>query len=365
VENFDQQSFRFFKDDNFIKWISHPDNETTAYWEKWLKENPQQSNLLFQARQMAFDLVQAGKPIDVEGLSWNIWQGIQSRTEGIQNIFPIRPVKKNMGWYRVAAVAGGLLITAVAIYYISKGRKQDIIFDNGSIVSSILVKDHLKRVNSTSQNQVVYLVDGSKVTLQPGSSIRHSAFLKKDKREIDLEGNAFFEVAKDPQRPFYVYTNSIILRVLGTSFNVTTDKDNGNITVVVRTGKVSVYKNSALQKAEFILTPNQKIVYSAQNQQITKSELDSVQSRSNQKPSAHALNFNFEEMPVTWIFKELENAYGIPIHYDETVFSRCLVTTSMSDEDFEEKLQIICEAVGANYRIDNNQIFIEGKPCRQ
>ncbi|MES1250383.1 MAG: DUF4974 domain-containing protein, partial [Chitinophaga rupis] len=80
-------------------------------------------------------------------------------------------------------------------------------------------------------------------------------------------------------------------------------------------------------------------------------------------PVAPAIPFNFEEAPVVEIFKTLEKAYGIPLHYDEKTFSACVVTTYLTNEPFEEKLKIICAAIGAAYRIDETSVVIEGKPC--
>ena len=191
----------------------------------------------------------------------------------------------------------------------------------------------------------------------------HTAFLEKDKREIYLDGDAFFEVAKDPNRPFYVYAHDIVLRVLGTSFNVTTNKNNGNITVLVKTGKVSVYKNSNRNKAEYILTPNEGVRYLAEDQRIIKSASAAELSMPD-VTSPHPYNFNFEETPVTRIFTELEDAYGIHIQYDEKLFSKCIITTSLNDATFEEKLKIICEAINAGYKVENNEVFINGSGCK-
>jgi transmembrane sensor len=95
-----------------------------------------------------------------------------------------------------------------------------------------------------------------------------------------------------------------------------------------------------------------------------KSEGDYDFMKSNSKPEASLINFNFEEMPVAKIFSTLEEAYGIKIHYDEKIFSKCIINTSLNDETFDEKLKIICEAVSAHYRIENNEVYVEGIACK-
>lgn len=363
MENFDEPIFSFFENDEFIKWATNPDAASNTYWSAWIQKNPHRADDLSKAKQIAKDLAKAQKPLNAEKLSKDIWKNIHATIEVPKNVIPIAPYRSKRKNYFIAASVAGLLMAASSLYFLLNTNK-----NGGTLASqpiaSVVVNNDLQHINSSAQSRVVYLVDGSKVTLQPGSSIKHAVFLQKDKREIYLDGDAFFEVAKDPNRPFYVYAHDIVLRVLGTSFNVKTNKSTGNITVVVRTGKVSVYKKSNITQAQFILTPNEGIRYSAQTQSILKSEGDDDFLTSNSKPEAAGVSFNFEEMPVAKIFNTLEEAYGIKINYDEKIFSKCIINTSLNDETFDEKLKIICEAVNANYRIENNEVFVEGKACK-
>ena len=364
MENFDDPVFSFLDNDEFIQWVSNPNEASNAFWDRWLMEHPEQETDFLKAKQIALDLAAAQKPINRDVLASNIWENVQAQILAPKNTIPISKVyPRRKVYWAAASLVGLVLIGSVLYYFLMKGSRE---MDNRSDqkVAAVLIKDSLQQTNITEQNKIVYLVDGSKITLQPGASIKHIAFLQKDKREIYLDGDAFFEVAKDPNRPFYVYTNDIVLRVLGTSFNVRRDKTSGNMTVLVRTGKVSVYKRNNIAKPEFILTPNEGIRYTAQTQSIEKSNPDRDFLKSNSKPAAIPVNFNFEETPVANIFSILQDAYGIKIHFDEQVFSKCSINTSMGDEPFDEKLQIICEAVGANYQIDHNEVFVTGTPCK-
>ncbi|MEO6962768.1 MAG: FecR domain-containing protein [Puia sp.] len=361
VENFQKVILPFFENDLFIKWVNDPDIECMAYWEKWMKEHPDQVDTLLQAKDLALDLREVEKPINPEALSEDIWAKIHSRIDPPQTVISLFQSKPKRASYRIAACIAGLLMLTSAAYFLANTHTRKT---PAQKVTGILENNTLKRINRTAQNQVVYLVDGTKVILQPESSIKYTVFLQKDKREVFLEGNAFFEVARDPNRPFYVYANDIVLKVLGTSFNVITDKNSGNITVVVKTGKVSVSKNSSRNKTEVILSPNEGILYSVQSRRIVKSGPDSKPLPTNDKPEAQAINFNFDEMPVAGIFATLEEVYGIKINYDEKAFSKCIVTTSLTDESYEEKLKILCAAVNAGYKIGNNEVYIEGTGCK-
>jgi hypothetical protein len=262
-------------------------------------------------------------------------------------------------WLVAASITG--LVAAAGIFWLDHSGR-DYAPAPAPKVANLLVREDLDRVNQTDRSQTVYLVDGSKVILQPGAGIRHAAFLQKDKREVYLEGNAFFDVAKDAHRPFYVYSGDLVVRVLGTSFKVVTDKENGDITVLVTTGKVAITKKTSPLPQPLILTTNQIAFYKGLSRDLVQLKAEKKDLAPDLIPTAPAISFNFEETPVIEIFQTLENAYGIPFHYDKTVFAHDVVTTTLGDEPLEQKVRIICEAIGASYQLKEDGIYLEAKP---
>lgn len=380
MKDLDSLVWKFLQDDRFIKWVYAPDEETIAYWKKWMEENPDASTPLFKAREIARDLAYTERPDDVQELADNIWAGIQTslgkttgRTPALQpagetaregqelvRSLPARR-RKLIGYWAAACLLAFAGIGTAYHYY----RSPVALMPAGNEVISHLVQHDLQRTNLSALSQQVYLVDGSKITLQPGAGIRHAVFLQKDKREVYLEGNAFFEIAKDADRPFYVYTKDLVVRVLGTSFKVITNKDNGDVAVLVQTGKVSVFKKTSPTRQQLILEPNQQALYKAQTRDLVQSVVDKKDLAMDQNGGlTPGISFNFEEAPVVEIFKKLETAYGVPIRYDQKTFSACVLTTSLADETFEEKVKIICAAIGATYQIGPDGVLVEGKPCK-
>jgi len=377
--NFEEQVWWLLQNDHFIQWVREPDAESSTYWENWKRQSPGRAGALHKARQILIDMTMNAIPPDARSLSEVIWDRVNSdidiepaaTTHTV--VTPLEnssrtPALKRLHWrrYGIAVALAGALLLGAGIYYYSRPGHMNGPASPGPAeqkIARVLVNDNLKRTNQTQSNQVLYLVDGSKVVLQPGSSINHAIFLQKDKREIFLEGNAFFEVAEDPARPFYVYTKDIVMRVLGTGFNVTVDSNNGNISVIVRTGKVSVYRKSSKQQAQLVLTQNQRALYDARTRHLMQSRLGSLEALIDKTPANLAFNFDFEEIPVEKIFQSLENAYGITIHFDKQSLAGCRITTSLGEESFEVKLKIICEAIGASYRITDNSVFIVGGSC--
>lgn len=368
MKNLDQQVWDLLRDDQFVRWVQAPDEDSTAYWKNWMEQYPERPVLLQQARELALDLAGTEKPTEALQMAEAIWTGVREKLieapATVEEAIPLyarRHVRKF--WYWAAASLLGLAVGIAAIRY-ALPQKRSTTMPAIQQVATLLMKEDLQRTNETNHDQEVWLVDGSRVILQPGARIRHAAFLQKDKREVYLEGNAFFEVAPDAARPFNVYTKDLVVRVLGTSFHVTTNKENGDVTVLVRSGKVAVSKKTNPSQDQLILETNQEGLYKIETHNLVQTSFDNT-TLPKHLPVPAATPLSFEEAPVVDIFETLEKAYGIPMHYDKKTFSSCIVTTSLADETFEEKLKIICEAIGATYKIVDNGVLIDGRPCKE
>jgi transmembrane sensor len=220
--------------------------------------------------------------------------------------------------------------------------------------------------NTTQQGQLFQLPDASRVTLQPGSSLRYTTALAGPRREVYLEGEAFFQVHKNPQRPFLVFTNQVVTTVLGTSFDVKAYPGQAQARVAVREGKVAVQPRETAQldvtpthpaKLGVLLLPNQQVVYSVASRRLKKELVD--------KPVVLVPQaFEFEERPVAEVFAALEKAYGVPIHYDQQKLAGCTVSITFYDEPLFEKLGLLCRSLGAYYTLADTQITIHSTGCQ-
>jgi transmembrane sensor len=112
-----------------------------------------------------------------------------------------------------------------------------------------------------SKSELV-LADGSKVWLNAGSSIKYGANFNKKDREVILDGEAYFDIAKNKLKPFLVHTSKITLRVLGTAFNVKSYRDENTVETTLIRGAVNVEKNEKDgSTSNYSLKPNQKAIF--------------------------------------------------------------------------------------------------------
>jgi ferric-dicitrate binding protein FerR (iron transport regulator) len=358
MKHFGEDTWEFIRDDRFIQWVLFPDAVNTAWWEQWIAAHPERAAALEKARSMVLALGKTSQPAVDEALLEEVYAALDQHIleeRPSRDAVPM-PVKSPLryGWWAAAAAAVVAGIVTVSIS-LKKNSKAPV-----AKLSSHMENEQLTRINATETNLVAYLTDGSTVVLKAGASIQHDAFLAHPKREVFLKGDAFFNIAKDAGRPFFVYTPEIGIRVLGTSFNVS--EKNGDLTVSVKSGKIAVYNLADKQQRSYVVTPNHKIRFNTRTAAFVADSINVAEARSIQ-PAAELQPFAFENTPVTDIFEALETAYSIRINASREVFGKCLLTTTITNESFENKLKIICAAINASYKISGGQVFITGKPC--
>ena len=235
-----------------------------------------------------------------------------------------------------------------------------------TVATTIEQEGWMRWDNTTRLVQRFQLPDSSQVELHPGSSLRYARSFAGPKREVYLQGEAFFKVRKNPARPFLVFTDHVVTTVLGTSFRVKAYPHEAEATVAVREGKVDVqpFKDAQLDAtpthpatAGVLLLPNQRAVYRLATHRLHKTLVD--------KPvMLVAQPLEFEARPVKEVFSALEKAYGIHLVYDQAKLAHCTVSIAFYDEPLSEKLDLLCKSLGASYSVNTDQIIIRSQGCQ-
>jgi transmembrane sensor len=284
---------------------------------------------------------------------------ISSKTQGA--LYPLRT------WMKYIAVAA-LLAALIAGFriWIFPSQVPD------SLINHQVQRGLLEVANHSNGIKLVKLEDGSSVELQPGSIIAFPAHFLKNKREVYLAGEAFFEVTKNAGRPFFVYNNKLVAEVLGTSFNIKIIKD--EIEVAVKTGRVAVFENGqqinldAKQKIEngVIITPNQKVTYYEENRHFITSIVDKPAPVADNDSSAIQVGkkFVFDDEPISEVLKTIEKSYEIEIILENENLGKCPFTGDISKQSLFNKLELVCQVFQASYEIKGTMILIKGgKGC--
>ncbi len=364
-KNFQQYSITdFVGDDDFLKHQLHPTAESSQFWADWQLQNSSQK-LVFLEAQRLFEAVRLGLSEYARTyLSLEAEAQLLARIQltNQSNDLLEKPIVSiwNNKW-KISAIAASVLLMLGIFFWKSKTNyispyHQQI---------ALLKKSVVEKNNATSKPQLIHLSDGSAVSLSAKSRLSYSENFGVENRIIYLEGEATFDVAKNPSKPFYVYANELITKVLGTKFTVTAYEKGKDVVVSVQHGQVSVYQNEKSEKNSLkgvLLLPNQQVVFARQSEQFNKTII--------REPQIVALNnkeiisFDFDETPVSEVFERLKKAYNIDIIYDNEVLKECQLTASITDESLFQKLDIITKSIGANYEMVEGQIVITSKGCK-
>lgn len=217
---------------------------------------------------------------------------------------------------------------------------------------SIKSLKYLQQVSKAGEIKVFHLNDGTKVTLGPKSTLQYPSLFESQHREVKLVGEAYFEVSKNPHKPFTVHTKDLDIKVLGTHFNVNASKNERSTTVSLLEGKVNV--NVVFDhNEEYQLKPGQELVLDHASQQVYQHDLDSVDVLG---WMTKTLIFRNEKLSDA--ARKIEKMYGVKVVFDNVSTAETRVYAQFKNESLTDVLQTICATGDLNYNNDGNKIFI-------
>jgi len=240
----------------------------------------------------------------------------------------------------VASRVAALMVIVFGLY---------LLFDKGNQVESQSYTAAIAQIDSP-----FILPDGSNVTMNKGAKVDYPERFSSDIRNVNFRGEAFFDIAHNPDKPMIIAADNVRVKVLGTSFNLCNCTDSDEITVFLETGKVLFYSidddGSVLE--QIILHPGQKGVYNKNTGLITK-----YQFNDNNHLAWKTGALEFVNAPLPDVIKVLEKTYRIDVKSDISIDDYMLTAryNNETPESIFESLQII---YGLNYEIKNNSILI-------
>ena len=280
-----------------------------------------------------------------------------------------QPKTRRLWWSSVfmRRAAGAAILVLVGAFLMYKYRGS-----NRPAISGVATEAtaHLNMVTNEKDSALtVHLSDGSKCRLAAGSSLFYPSSFEARSRVVYLKGEGYFEVEKDAGRPFLVYSDHIVTRVVGTSFTVKKLKGTSNIEVAVYSGKVMVQKMTkkagAPDEKPVLLTPNKKVTYLSGNDALVRGLMDKPVLLNDYHHADLTEAFTFKEVPVSAILAVFEKAYGVRFSVSSELIKNCIVTADMSqDPSLVSNLEILCAAINANFEVRDEDVMITGEGCR-
>lgn len=215
----------------------------------------------------------------------------------------------------------------------------------------------MQTVSTLAETRTVNLPDGTSVTLNHYSTLTYPERFKTDNREVELNGEAYFEVSKDKKHPFIVQTEAVDVRVLGTQFNVDAYRDSPDVRTTLLTGSVAVSNKSNSER--MILKPNEIAIYNKVEKKLTRKELEDATDEISWRHG----EFIFDDVPLRDIARELSNSFGTTIQITDSTLQNYRISARFRNgEDLETILSVLQDAGYFNYSHNDKQITITTKP---
>lgn len=279
-------------------------------------------------------------------------KNIHSAASSQENNLTVHQTKPlYQSWFFRIAVAASLILLIKFLY-----------FNRVAGVGAV----QLVRVSNTSSN--IYrqiLPDHSTVYLNPGATLTFPKTFAAKFRKVSMSGDCFFEVTKNPNRPFIIASSRIITKVWGTSFRVVDQKSIADASVTVLTGKVSVSKNNtnkeqldpALNKGELMLYPKEKAVIRNNQEAPVK---DKTPDLSSLKIWQH-VDLSFNGTKLSEIVLILNRRFDVNIVVRDEKAKQAVMTADLNDLNLPEVLDVLKASLNLDYQMEQQHIVLSTK----
>jgi transmembrane sensor len=229
------------------------------------------------------------------------------------------------------------------------------------VLTYTLIKDDVAEIpqlafSTTDKIQNGTLPDGSKISLNSNSQLTYPKTFSGNTREVELNGQAFFDVAHDATHPFIIHTNAIDIRVVGTSFDVKAYPNSDSALVSVVSGKVKCFSGTDTT----VLTAGQQIVFRKSKKEFVRTETGTDNTH-----SWRTRLFKFERKPLADALREIAASFQVKINVPEGL-NKCLLTLDYDTniQTVEEVLDLIHESYPAtHWKRQGDVIIFGGEAC--
>lgn len=264
---------------------------------------------------------------------------------------PVSVKQKPSRLYLKLAAVFLVLMVCLAVVLISRKRSFD------SVQTQSWLQKHEDVIPAGVPREIL-LSDGTKVWLNAKSTLKYAKTFEGQKREVFLDGEAYFDVAEDKTRPFIVYTNDIHVTVLGTAFTVKSYKDDATSEAVLVRGKVLVEKQNLLTLEVQQLKPNERAVFNRASKKISVSNVTASNFTTWREGT-----LRFEGEPISNVLRTLQRWYGVEIIFQDGPPTTCVLTARIHNETLEETLELLRFSTGVEYEMAGDTVYLKGAVC--
>ncbi|NDV60741.1 FecR family protein [Bacteroides sp. 519] len=277
---------------------------------------------------------------------WNEYDGTKE-IDGFNLITnKIQPRRRITSIRIIASVAASLLICTMIglqVYYYINNKKLNN-FINQEVAMSV----------QSGERTDITLPDGTKMTLNAGTAISYSVDYGLVKREVKLTGEAFFDVAKNPEKPFILNTEYVGIEVLGTKFNISAYTEFNEVETTLLEGSVKL-TTKGIRKQTIVMQPNDKAVYNKETDELSVTKKTAIHLETAWLEG----KLVFRSADFKNILKKLEQRYGVEIIIrNPEKYNMDLFTGTFKEDYVNGVLKILQLHYNFTYTEDDGKIHI-------
>lgn len=199
----------------------------------------------------------------------------------------------------------------------------------------------------------IFLADGTRIWINSGSQLTLPSVFAPNKRVVKLNGEAFFEVAKDKKRPFMVEVNGQQIKVFGTSFNVRAYDNSNKIETTLQTGLIQLQVGNEIK----MLNPGEQSLFNKTENKLVIGKVDPTTFSSWKNG-----RFEFQNEDLIEVFKVVERWYDVEVTYDENTFRGMHFSGVIKrNKDVEHFLDLLNLTIPISYDIHGDKIKVSAR----
>ena len=329
----------FISDESFLDYAKGTNPDNIKLWESRLAETPDKYKTAIEAK-FFIQLISFKKQSLSQEFITEEWNRLNKRLN-INNKRTITGFKKyKIKIWQYAAVFAFLMVLAGSVFF------SDYIFNTNDKIA------YNEIITPKGQIKNILLPDGSLVFLNSDTKLKYKSNFGTKKREVFLEGEAFFDVTQNPRKPFIVYTSENTVKVLGTAFNVSAYPDENIHQISLERGKISISHDKG---KSLLLNPDETYLLLCNKNQSKIFKTENVEIYSSWKDG----KIIFRNQRFADIVRKLERSHNIVINIQNTKIENLRYTGEFNiNDDVRMILGIISLTTPVNYEIKNDTIFI-------
>ncbi len=322
------------------------DPQEATFLDEWLDESDEHQKIWTQSKQIweGASSIQTKQSVDVD-CAWNKMRAclfdkkkIDIQQEDTNKLIIPLPQRPSISFKAITQLAASIILL-IGVFLIGYQYLK---------TSSIAAESTLIQLTSNQQIIEKTLPDGTHIRLNKNSKLSYPSKFEGKTREITLEGEAFFDVHHNNAQPFIIHAQQNDIRVLGTSFNVITNKE--GVHVAVKTGRVQ-FSNA---QERVILVENEEASFSVSENRILKTSA----------PVAIQRSFVFEHTPLKEVVSQLSHEFDMIISLESPNLGNCELSASFENEKIENIVGVIAATFNLTSKKTGDGYVFFGEGCK-